>query len=70
MVKEETSGRVLKIESNQPGMVMYTGNNLDEKSELIEGKARKYLGVCFETQGPPASLHHPNLPSIILNTNE
>lgn len=70
VVKEETSGRVLKIETNQPGMVMYTGNNLDEKSELIEGKSRKYLGVCFETQGPPASLHHPNLPSIILNTNE
>ncbi|CDQ19118.1 aldose 1-epimerase [Halobacillus karajensis] len=26
----------------------------------------KYLGVCFETQGSPASLHHQGLPSITL----
>lgn len=60
----------MQIETDQPGMVLYTGNNLDEKSELLEGKSRKYLDVCFETQDPPASLHHLGLPSIILNRNE
>src|SRR5699024_2656594 len=69
-VIEENSGRILQIETNQPGMVMYTGNNFKEDRELSEGASRKYLGVCFETQGSPASLHHEGIPSIILKRGE
>lgn len=69
-VKDEKSGRVLVITTDQPGMVMYTANNLEEGLELTEGKSRKYVGVCFETQGPPASLHYPDLPSIVLDEGE
>ena len=53
-VRERSSGRMLKITTNQPGIVMYTGNNLGEDANLSEGRSRKYLGVCFETQGSPA----------------
>ncbi|MGM0865834.1 MAG: aldose epimerase family protein [Bacillota bacterium] len=69
-VKEQTSGRVLTIETDQPGMVMYTANNLQHGLELHESMSRKHLGVCFETQYPPASLHHDGLPSVILHPNE
>ncbi|KAA0566672.1 galactose mutarotase [Bacillus sp. CH30_1T] len=69
-VKEQTSGRVLTIETDQPGMVMYTTNNLQHGLELHEGTSRKHLGVCFETQYPTASLHHYGLPSVILLPNE
>ncbi|MBA4603582.1 aldose epimerase family protein [Thermoactinomyces mirandus] len=69
-VKDEASGRVLTIRTNQPGMVMYTSNNLDEGLELAEGKSRKYLGVCFETQASPASLHHAGFPTALLNAGE
>lgn len=70
IVKEETSGRVLTIETDQPGMVLYTGQNIVEGLELAGGTSKKYLGVCFETQSPPASLHHEGLPSTILNVKE
>lgn len=69
-ITDESSGRVLTIRTNQPGMVMYTSNNLDEGLELAEGKSRKYLGVCFETQASPASLHHAGFPSVLLNAGE
>lgn len=70
IVKEETSGRILTIRTNQPGMVMYTSNNLDEGLELAEGRSRKYLGVCFETQASPAALYHDGFPAILLNAGE
>lgn len=69
-VEEPASGRILKITSNQPGVVMYTSNGLDDSLHLQEGKSRKYLGVCFETQGSPASLVYPSFPSIRLETNQ
>ncbi|SES93665.1 aldose 1-epimerase [Oceanobacillus limi] len=70
IVREKTSGRLMCITTNQPGMVMYTANTLPESVELTEGLSRNYLGVCFETQGPPASLHHDGFPSIILEANQ
>lgn len=70
IVKEETSGRVLKIETNQPGMVLYTGQNILEGLDLSGGTSKKYIGVCFETQSPPASLRHEELPTTILEAND
>lgn len=69
-VTEETSGRILTIRTNQPGMVMYTSNNLDKGLELAEGRSSKYLGVCFETQASPAALHHDGFPAVLLNAGE
>jgi len=68
-VKEESSGRMMEIETNQPGTIMYTANNLANGLDLKEGPSRKHLGVCFETQGSPASLHHEGFPPIILEAN-
>lgn len=51
------SGRVLEIETEEPCVVVYTANQLSGKVILREGKARKHLGVCLETQLPPDSLH-------------
>src|SRR5699024_9857921 len=70
IVKDDTNGRVMTVKTDQPGMVMYTSNMLDEDISLTEGKSKKYLGVCFETQTTPASLHHKELPTIILEPNE
>ncbi|MUK90214.1 galactose-1-epimerase [Ornithinibacillus sp. L9] len=70
IVTEETSGRTLHISTNQPGMVMYTANSLNEGLELAEGESKQYLGVCFETQGSPASLHHEEIPSIVVEENQ
>nr|WP_263324599.1 aldose epimerase family protein [Neobacillus sp. Marseille-Q6967] len=70
MVEDPESGRVMTVTTNQPGMVMYTSNALKEGLELAEGTSRKYLGVCFETQASPASLHQQGFPSVILKPGE
>ncbi|HLR68329.1 MAG TPA: aldose epimerase family protein [Virgibacillus sp.] len=69
-VKHNHSGRTLSITTNQPGVVMYTANGLEDDLKLNGRMSEKHLGVCFETQGPPASLHHEGLPSITLDANE
>ncbi|WP_047982698.1 aldose epimerase family protein [Ornithinibacillus contaminans] len=70
IVQEEASGRRLTINTNQPGMVMYTSNMLDEGLPLNEGSSKRYLGVCFETQASPASLEHDGFPSILLEKHQ
>jgi len=70
VVKDKESGRILTVKTNQPGMVMYTANGLDDGLQLAEGISEKHLGVCFETQGSPASLHHEGFPEIILEAGE
>lgn len=71
VVKEEQSGRTLAIQTNQPGIVMYSGNAISEGLDLVTGRQSKpHLGVCFETQSSPASLHHEDFPSILLKADE
>jgi aldose 1-epimerase len=60
----------MTIKTNQPGVVMYTSNTLDEELDLAEGVARPYLGVCFETQASPASLHREGFPPVVLKAHE
>ncbi|WP_342504783.1 aldose epimerase family protein [Sporosarcina sp. FSL K6-2383] len=68
-VKDEVSGRVMTIKTNQPGVVMYTANNLTEGLELTEGTSKRYDGICFETQASPASLHHEGFPTVRLDAH-
>ncbi|WP_088032300.1 aldose epimerase family protein [Evansella clarkii] len=68
--RDEASGRKMVVETDQPGMVMYTSNSMDSSLELAERASEKYLGVCFETQGSPASLQHESFPEIILQAGE
>ncbi|MFZ3577165.1 aldose epimerase family protein [Virgibacillus sp. DJP39] len=70
VVKDFTSGRKMSIKTDQPGVVVYSGNGLDDQHELAEGKSGKHLGVCFETQASPASLHGDGFPTCILNKGE
>lgn len=70
IVKEPTSGRIMTVTTNQPGVVMYTANTLSNDLDLLEGHSKPHLGVCFETQGSPASLHHADFPSIVLQASE
>ncbi|MCF3944123.1 aldose epimerase family protein [Oceanobacillus alkalisoli] len=70
ILEEPNSGRVMTIKTDQPGIVIYTGNNLDNNFELAEGKSEKYLGVTLETQSSPASLEFEGFPSIVLKANE
>lgn len=69
-VTEPKSGRVLTVKTDQPAMVMYTANSLDESLNLKERPSAKHLGVCLETQSTPASLKHQGFPSIYLEADK
>lgn len=70
LVEEESSGRKMRVETNQPGMVLYSGSNLMDNVELKERRGEKYLGVCFETQNHSIALQKDFLPSIIYGPNK
>lgn len=67
--RDQKTGRVLEVDTTQPGMQFYTGNHLDG---TVTGKAgvvyRSRSGVCFETQHFPDSPNHPEFPSTELKS--
>jgi aldose 1-epimerase len=67
---DEESGRCIEIETDQPAVVLYTGNQLEDNFSIRGVASRSYLGLCLETQGLPDSLNHPHFPSAILEKDE
>lgn len=69
-LKDPASGRVLTVQTDQPGVQLYTGNFL--KGQL--GKAGKPYAhrsaLCLETQHYPDSVNQPQFPPTILQPNE
>ncbi len=70
VVTEPTSGRVLEVFTDQPGIQFYTGNFLDGTNEGIGGKYQHRSALCLETQHFPDSPNHPNFPSTLLKPGE
>jgi aldose 1-epimerase len=68
---EPTSGRVIEISTDQPGVQFYTGNFLDGTVTGKQGHVYKQrYGLCFETQHFPDSPNHPEFPSTVLRPGE
>ncbi|MFZ1290692.1 MAG: aldose epimerase family protein [Melioribacteraceae bacterium] len=68
---DSTSGRLMEILTDQPGLQFYSGNFLNGTS--IGKKGEKYnfrTGLCLETQKYPDSPNKPNFPSVVLNPME
>ncbi len=67
VLAEETSGRRLEVYTTEPGMQLYTGNNLDGSFTTDDGiPIHKYAAVCLETQHFPNSPNEPSFPDTIL----
>jgi aldose 1-epimerase len=69
-LEEDTTGRVIEIETTQPGLQFYTGNSLDGTIVGIGGPYPRNSALCLETQHFPDSMHHPNFPSIVLRPDQ
>ena len=65
VVSEATSGRVMELWADQPGVQFYTGNFL--KGDEGKGGAVyvKHGGMCLETQDFPDAVHNPEFPTEI-----
>ena len=70
-VHEPTTGRVIEVLTDQPGVQFYTGNHMDG---TVHGKGGKLYpkrgGLCLETQHYPDSPNHPAFPSTTLKAGE
>jgi len=61
------SGRMLDIQTTEPGLQFYSGNFLDGSIAGKGGHPYKFRGgLCLETQHFPDSPNHANFPSTIL----
>jgi aldose 1-epimerase len=70
-VYEPTSGRVLQVLTPQPGVQLYTGNNLRGLEQGRNGIVHGYrCGLCLETQHFPDSPNHPRFPSTVLRAGD
>ena len=68
---EPTSGRVMEISTDQPGIQFYTGNFLDGTVTGKQGHVyKRRYGLCFETQHFPDSPNHPEFPSTVLRPGQ
>ncbi len=64
---EPNSGRIMELYTTEPGLQVYTANNLDGTFNGIGGiPYDRHSAVCLETQHFPDSVHHSNFPSIVL----
>ncbi len=70
-VYDPSTGRVLQVITDQPGVQFYTGNFLDGTQTGRGGKVYNYRsGFCLETQHFPDSPNQPTFPSVVLTPNE
>lgn len=70
VLKDIESGRTLTIETDEAGVVVYSGNQMKSEGEFAGVPSRKYLGICLETQGLPDAIHHPHFPSWVLEKDK
>lgn len=70
-LEHKKSGRVMELITNQPVLIFYSANKLEEGLILNQGiKSKKYLGMCFEAQDYPNGINENNFPFNILEPGE
>ncbi|MFE0443886.1 aldose epimerase family protein [Streptomyces fungicidicus] len=71
LLRDPSSGRTLRIATNEPGLQFYSGNFLD--GTLVGSGGRVYRqgdGLCLETQHFPDSPNRPSFPSTVLRPGQ
>lgn len=70
-LRDPESGRILEIETTEPGIQFYSGNFLDGSMQGHGGFVHaRYTGLCLETQRYPNSPNEPAFPSAELRPHE
>lgn len=72
ILKDEKSGRVMKMYTSQPCVQLYTGNFLDDDGHPFKGGHVKFkqMALCLETQHMPDSINHENFTNTVLDVGE
>lgn len=70
-LRDQASGRTLKVATTEPGVQFYSGNFLDGTLSGPSGRTyRQGDGLCLETQHFPDSPNQPKFPSTVLRPGE
>ncbi len=70
-VWDPSSGRMMEVHSNQPGLQFYSGNFLDGSTIGKSGRAyRMGDAIALEPQMPPDSVNQPELGSVRLDPGQ
>ena len=56
----------MEVETTQPGIQLYTGNVLTDRTGKGGARYGKNGALCLETQHFPNSMAHPEFPSVVL----
>lgn len=68
---DSTSGRLLEVYTDQPGIQFYSGNFLDGTLPMRNGGTyARRTGFCLETQHYPDSPNQKDFPTTVLNPGE
>ena len=71
IVQGDSSGIVMAVTTDQPGIQFYSGNFMNGTNPLKNGKKDSYRSAfCLETQHFPNSPNQPNFPSTVLKPGE
>ena len=70
IVEDPNSGRVMKIETTEPGIQFYSGIFLNGLKGKGGNVYNKYDAFCLETQHYPDSPNKPDFPSTVLRPGE
>lgn len=66
VLADEESGRRLTILTQEPAVVIYTGNKMGMGYQFKNAPAQNFLGICIEEQNVPNSIKYPHYPSSFL----
>ncbi len=70
-LRSQQSGRLVRVLSSQPGVMIYTGNWLAGSAPSKSGRSYEdHDGVAIECQNHPDAIHHPAFPSPLLHPGE
>lgn len=67
---DPATGRTVEIFTTQPGLQLYSGNQLNGSVAGRGGIIRQSAGLAFEPQGFPDAPHHPGFPSTVLRPED
>ncbi|MDR1598734.1 MAG: galactose mutarotase [Oscillospiraceae bacterium] len=71
MVRSPASGRVMRVDTDAPGVQFYSGNHI--RGEVIGKAGVPYeyrQGFCLETQNWPDAINRPNFPDSVLRPGQ
>ncbi len=68
--REKTTGRLLQVYTDQPGMQIYTAGTLVDDGGKDGMSYQNFCGACFESQNFPNAINTKGFPNAVLKAGE